>query len=449
MKLGKLRWLVPLIFLAVASRARADVAILLEEPYSYDGALAGTGHAAVYLTTVCAASPTSLRRCQPGEPGVVISRYHRIGGYDWVAVPLYPYLYAVEKADGIPLFVDGKLEAALRDQYRRRNLEDVASDLESGAAPGGDWYELIGSAYDRTLYGFQIETSLAKDDEFIAAYNSHSNRKSYKLFSSNCADFVREAINFYYPKAVKRSLIADFDVTTPKHAAKSLVQFSKRHPELQFTTFVIPQVPGTIRRSRPVRGLVESVFKAKKYELPLIALQPVVAGSFAAAYLAGGRFNPNQSALMFSPEGDRQLPLTVQERRAYLKGLEEMTRSRSGPRRDEATWQHLLQGAQLQLDANGQPVLRVRSDVGPIEVGIARGNIFSSNAPREITRELLVARLREQLRGGSPPRTSELELRQDWKLLKTAFAEEPAAHVIPINTSETFQAATLPHSMHR
>jgi hypothetical protein len=59
---------------------KADVAVLLEEPYSYDGALAGTGHAAIYLNRVCAASPMVLRRCLPGEPRVVISRYHRVAG---------------------------------------------------------------------------------------------------------------------------------------------------------------------------------------------------------------------------------------------------------------------------------------------------------------------------------------------------------------------------------
>ena len=119
----------------------------------------------------------------------------------------------------------------------------------------------------------------AQDDKFIAQYNSRPNRDSYKVVSRNCADFVKDAVNFYYPKALRRSIIADLAVSTPKHAAKSMVQFSKKNPELQFTAFVIPQVPGTIRRSRPVRGIVESVFKAKKYELPLLALHPVVAGA--------------------------------------------------------------------------------------------------------------------------------------------------------------------------
>src|ERR1700685_2782630 len=112
--------LLALLFL-VAAGARADVAVLLEEPYSYDGAFAGTGHAAVYLSNICAESPVSLRRCLPGESGGVLSRSRRTGAYAWTTVPPYPSLYAADKPQDIPLFADGKLEAALRDRYRREN----------------------------------------------------------------------------------------------------------------------------------------------------------------------------------------------------------------------------------------------------------------------------------------------------------------------------------------
>jgi hypothetical protein len=446
MKLTRLAWGLTLLLLCAAPRARADVAVLLEEPYSYDGAFAGTGHAAVYLTRVCASSPTRLRRCQPGELGVVLSRYHRVAGYDWIAVPLYPYLYAVDKPEHIPLFADNKLEAALRDRYRRKFLEGVVPDGPSEETPGGDWYELVGSAYDRTLYGFQIETSVAQDDRFIARYNARLNRESYKLVTRNCADFVREAVNFYYPNAIKRAIIADLDVSTPKHVAKALVQFSKRNPELQFTAFVIPQVPGTIRRSRPVRGVVESVFKAKKYELPLLALHPVVAGGFAAAYVAGGRFSPPQNALVFSADDGLQSPLSTRERRAYQKGLEEVSRVNADaqPRPEEASWHHLLESAKLRLDDNGSPVLQVRSGGDVIEVGITRETVLSSEAPPEIVQQILVARLREQLRGGRASKISEPELREDWKLLKTAFAEESEGDAAQRNTSDAAETLTLP-----
>jgi hypothetical protein len=238
---------------------------------------------------------------------------------------------------------------------------------------------------------------------------------------------VRDAVNFYYPKAAKRSVIADLDVATPKHTAKSLTQFSKRHPELHFSTFVIPQVPGTIRRSRPVHGLVESVFKAKKYELPLLALHPFVAGGVGVVYVASGRFNPAQNAMVLTNDGDLEPPLSAQERRAYQKGLAEVTKANTeeNPGREESSWHHLLAGAHLQLDKDGHPVLQVHFGGEVIDVGITRGNVLSEAVPREISQELLVARLREQLKGGRAPKTSDAELRRDWKLLKTAFADKP------------------------
>jgi hypothetical protein len=372
--------LLALLSLGVAG-ARADVAVLLEEPYSYDGAFAGTGHAAVYLFNICAESPVALRRCLPGESGVVISRYHRVAGYDWIAVPLYPYLYAVDKPQNIPLFTDVKLEAALRDHYRREKLEHLIPDGPGGETPTGDWYELIGSAYDRTLYAFQLPTTAEQDDAFIARYNSQPNRESYKLVTRNCADFVKDVVNFYYPKAVRRGLVSELDISTPKHAAKTMVQYAKKHPELHMTAYVIPQVPGTIRRSRPVRGALESVFKAKKYEVPLLALHPVVGGAFAAGYyLGGGPFNPSKNSLVFSPDGDLQAPLSPEDRKSYQKGLDEMTKANADAtsRREEATWHKVLDGAQLRLDAAGHPVLAVRSGDQIVEVGITRGNVLNN-----------------------------------------------------------------------
>jgi len=431
--------LLALLFLGAVG-ARADVAVLLEEPYSYDGAFAGTGHAAVYLSNICAASPVSLRRCLPGESGVVISRYHRIAGYDWIAVPLYPYLYAVDKPQDIPLFADVKLEAALRDRYRRENYEQMIPDGPEGETPSGDWYELIGSAYDRTLYAFQLPTSAERDDAFITRYNARTNRMTYKFVTNNCADFVKDVVNFYYPKAVRRGLISELDVSTPKHAAKTFVQYAKKHPELHMTAFVIPQVPGTIRRSRPVRGVLESIFKAKKYEVPLLALHPVVGGAFAAGYyLGGGPFNPSKNSLVFSPDGDLQAPLSAEDRKSYQKGLDEMTKANAdaAPRREEATWHKLLDGAQLRLDIAGHPVLAVRSGDEVVEVGISRGNVLNGDAPPSIVQDLLVARMREQLRSGHAPKTSDLEVRQDWKLLAAAFENRTASANGPQSSSSS------------
>jgi hypothetical protein len=86
----------PVLMFAVslvgAAPCFGSVALLLEEPYGEFGSFNPTGHVAVYLNHICAASPIELRVCEKGEAGVVISRYHRIDRDDWIAIPLIPYL---------------------------------------------------------------------------------------------------------------------------------------------------------------------------------------------------------------------------------------------------------------------------------------------------------------------------------------------------------------------
>ena len=288
--------------LSGAPRVRADAALLLEEPFGSFGHVNPTGHGAIYLPRVCAVSPVELRHCMPGEAGVVISRYHRVGGYDWLAIPLLPYLYAVETPGEVPTYANAKSVALLRDQYRRKHFPDLVPDGEEGKAPEGDWVQLVGAAYDRKIYGFEIETSEAQDERLIREFNDRPNRARFNLFTRNCADFARELINFYYPKAVHRSLLADAGITTPKQVAKSLVNYSRRHPELRFSTFVIPQVPGNLRRSHGVHGVAESIVRSKEYVVPLLVLHPYITGTIAVAYLWRGRFHPARDvAVLDSP----------------------------------------------------------------------------------------------------------------------------------------------------
>ena len=419
MRLARLGILV-LVFLGLTPKAHADVTVLLEEPYSYDGALAGTGHTAVYLTRVCAATPVVLRRCGPGERGTVISRYTRIGGYDWIAIPLIPYLYAVEKPEDVPLFADSKIVAFLRDQYRRSHLEDIAPDTTSGETPKGDWVQLIGSSYDRTSYGFQIESTLAQDDAFIAMLNSRPNHASYRVVSRNCADFVRDMVNFYYPKAVSRGFITDLEVTTPKHAAKSLIKYRNRHPDIELTRVVFPQVPGTMKRSKPVRGVLESIFRAKKYMVPLGIFHPVVAGGIVSAYLVGDRFNPGRNGMVFNLNGDPAVPITNDERKSYLNNLEAVMTAdgEKAAGYDRASWRHFQEEAHIQLDESGHPILLAPIGGQNVAMGITRDDIAREGAPAELQMGLLEARLRQQLTRGRAPKVSNEEVRDDWRLLQ-------------------------------
>jgi hypothetical protein len=73
---------------------------------------------------------------------------------------------------------------------------------------------------------------------------------------------------------------------------------------VELYAFVIPQVPGTIGRSTPVNGVIESLVKSKKYVLPLAYVNPWVTGTLVIAYFGGGRFHPDPNAAVFNPVED-------------------------------------------------------------------------------------------------------------------------------------------------
>jgi len=301
-KWTKYRLLPLILFFFCGTPLYADMALLLHQPHSAFGFFNPTGHAALYLSRVCAESPVRLRRCNDGEQGVVISRYNRVAGYDWIAIPVIPFMYAVDNPEYAPAFINRAGVVTLRDAWRRSYLRDIvpdapdASDSGDGAVPKGDWTQLIGAAYDRKIYGFIIETEEADDDAFIEMMNSRVNKRRFNLIFRNCADFVKDIINFYYPKAVRRNIIADAGITTPKQISKSFVRFSQRNPDLLFSTFIIPQVSGDLRRSTAVRGVWESIVLSKKYVVPLAIVSPWTAVGGVAAYVTEGRFNPEKYA---------------------------------------------------------------------------------------------------------------------------------------------------------
>jgi hypothetical protein len=287
-------------FLVTAGTAHAGVALLMEEPYGAFGAMNPTGHAAIYLNHVCADSPTSLRACHEGEYGVVISRYHKIDGYDWIAVPLVGYLYSVDNLSDIPAAADREQVAALQDAYRKAHLMDLAPDNKKGEAPKGEWNELVGESYIRTMYGFQVDSTAEQDQRFMAIFNDRKNVGHFNLLFHNCADFSRVVLDIYLPHAVHRNFIADFGLMTPKQVARSLVAYSQKYPDVNMSAFVIPQVPGTIPRSHAVDGVTESLVKSKKYLIPMTILAPEVTGGVVVAYLADGRLKLPKGTPVFN-----------------------------------------------------------------------------------------------------------------------------------------------------
>ena len=285
---------------AAASSAHAAVALLMEEPYGEFGAFNPTGHAAIYLNHICADSPTVLRPCHDGEYGVVISRYHKMDGYDWIAMPLVGYLYAVDDVSAIPATADRGQVAALQDAYRKAHLMELAPDSKKGGPPKGEWTELVGESYIRTMHGFQVESTAEQDQRFIAIFNDRRNVGHFNLLFHNCADFSRVVLDIYMPHAIHRNFIADVGLMTPKQVARSLVSYSQKDPSINMTAFVIPQVPGSIPRSHGVDGVAESLVKSKRYLIPLTILAPEVTGGAVVAYLADGRLKLPKGTPVFN-----------------------------------------------------------------------------------------------------------------------------------------------------
>jgi hypothetical protein len=264
--------------------SRAQVALLMEEPYGFFGTVNPTGHTAVYFAHICAETPTKLRRCEPGEMGAVISRYGNIDHYDWLAIPLIPYLYSVDDDAAVPARVDRATVNQLRDKYYEAHLADLGEHVSRGSFWKGGWSQLIGAAYERRVYAFRFETTAAQDDALIELLNDKKNESHFQLLFNNCSDFSRWVLNQYYPRAFRRGVFPDAGLTTPKQIAHKLETFAKEHPEMQLQIFEIPQVPGNRRSSRANKSISESLITTG-YAVPITIVNPYLAGCLLADYI--------------------------------------------------------------------------------------------------------------------------------------------------------------------
>jgi hypothetical protein len=262
----------------------AQVALLMEEPYGFFGTVNPTGHTAVYFAHICAETPTKLRRCEPGEMGSVISRYGNIDHYDWLAIPLIPYLYSVEDGEEVPARVDRATVIELRNKYYEAHLAELGEHVSRGNFWRGGWSQLIGAAYERRVYAFRFETTEAQDDALIEILNDKKNESHFQLLFNNCSDFSRWVLNQYFPRTFGRGVFPDAGMTTPKQIAHKLETFAKKHPEMQLQIFEIPQVPGNRRSSRANKSIAESLITTG-YAVPITIVNPYLAGCLLADYI--------------------------------------------------------------------------------------------------------------------------------------------------------------------
>ncbi|HEY1806801.1 MAG TPA: hypothetical protein VGG45_20190 [Terracidiphilus sp.] len=275
---------------SVCAHGHAQAALLMEEPYGFFGTLNPTGHNAIYFERICAETPVKLRRCQPGELGAVVARYQGIDGYDWVAIPLVPYLYSVENTAEVPAHVDHDTVVQLRNHYREQHLQELGPDLSPGNLVRGGWTQLLGAAYERRIYAFRFQTTEGQDDALIEKLNASPNRTRFNLLFENCADFARVLLNDYFPRTFRRSIFPDAGMTTPKQITYKLVRFGRKNPMTNLTVFEIPQIPGYRHRSRSAKTIDES-FVTTLYAIPIALVNPYLAGGLFVDYLVRGRYH--------------------------------------------------------------------------------------------------------------------------------------------------------------
>lgn len=267
----------------------SQAALLIEQPYGFFGLINPTGHNAIYLGRVCAETPVRLRRCQPGEPGAVLSRYQGVSGYDWVAIPLVPYLYSVEDIKAVQPWVDKITARKLRNRYHEAHLLCLGDRLPPGNLIRGGWTQLVGTAFERRIYAFRFATTEAQDDALIAQLNAQSNHSHFNLLTNNCTDFARLLLNFYFPGKFRRSIFPDAGISTPKQIAHKLLRYAKKHPEMQLAIFEIPQIPGSRRMSHSNKDVDESL-STTLYAVPIVLVNPYLAGGLFVDYLLRGRY---------------------------------------------------------------------------------------------------------------------------------------------------------------
>jgi len=270
------------------ARGRAQAALLMEQPYGFFGSINPTGHNAIYFARICAETPVRLRRCQAGELGSVISRYQGIDGYDWLVMPLVPYLYSVENASVVPARANRATVYQLRSSYRETHMLSLSDRLTSGSLVRGGWTQLVGVSYERRIYAFRFETTEEQDDEFIALMNDLPNHSHFHLLFNNCSDFARIVLNFYFSGTFGRSVFPDAGMTTPKETAYKLERYARKHPEMQLTIYEIPQIPGYRRRSHSNKSIAESL-STTGYAIPIALINPYLAGGLFVDYLARDR----------------------------------------------------------------------------------------------------------------------------------------------------------------
>ncbi len=413
-----------LIAALACNLAYGDVGVIMNESTGKGiSGLTSAGHSAVYLSNICAETPTRLRLCHEGEQGSVISNYTNFGedqNYEWNIAPMNYFLYGVDSEMKAPLYGNPALAKVLQDAYREKYLTGVCPNKPCGSAEKGThWRDMVGGTFVRDIYLFRVKSTPAQDEALIAEFNSLPNVNHYNGFLNNCADFARSVVNRYFPGSAKPDHLNDFGMTSPKAISKSFTNFGKSRPELDFSAERFPQLPGPIRRSSDNRKGTEVGFRSKKWFIPLAVAWPHELVALMAAYTLTGRFNADQEVAQHSGETDSKVGW-----RRYRSEFREILDSAlhdgvfASHREVKDYFKLLDRTATPMTDESGAPLLRVNGST----VGLSAANITSPNSDPLLGYRIMLARVESVLQTPPKQRESFSQFQQDWALLTTLQA---------------------------
>jgi hypothetical protein len=473
--------LVLLLGSLVASPARADVGVLLNESLDTSVArITGSGHSAIYFSRICPESPTKLRLCRPGEQGSIVSNYTTLGedvGYEWNVVPLSIYLYGVEDPVNRPLFGTRKIKQALEERYREKYLAGYCESSSCRTSNKAEWREMVAATLERSLYVFIIATTVEQDEAFIKEFNAAPNQNHFNGVTRNCADFSRRVINSYFPHAAKPDYVNDFGMTSPKAIARSFSRFGEHHPEAHLRVLHFAQLPGTIKRSTEARSGTEQLYHSKKLLVPMLIFADHELPFVAASYLLTGRFNPEHELEQY-PTADasnthqeirdaksaddlareEQLEAIVKQESAEIVGSAQewkQYREEFATLADEAVHREIIpdrdflgrffkfldHAATPTLDERGSVWLDLAQGGKSSRIGASANNVSAAGTDSQWAYALLLARANHYLKSPKHSREIMPEFKGDWALLQSARGSAATRMTAESSSSPQISAA--------
>lgn len=444
----QLRWLlitICLLFYLHIATAKADVGIFLSDPTGKGASrFTAAGHASIYLSNICPASPIRLRICQPGESGSVLSNYARLGEdkpYEWNIVSISIFLYGFEDHAERPFVASLSLKRILEERYRQTHLKELCSNLPCSADLAANWRDMVGTTFVRGLYLIAVKTTPQQDQEFVRVWNAQENANHYNGFTNNCANFVRRALSVYFPNSTSAAYLNDFGMASPKSVAHSFAKYAKRHPELGFYVTRFAQIPSERKTTGVARVGTEAVFHQKKWMLPLLWFGGYELPVMGTAYLLTGRYNLEKERQhypvpSYAMERERSLALVTrstssstmhksrvahseQEWAYYRESLKAVQAASTGnPKDRQELVREVNRRGVVVSDPDGALWIIWRQNGKQKKIGAQWGNVLAPASDATLAFNLQLAKVERMLEGKPRNRELLLQFEQEWHLLE-------------------------------